>query len=182
MAIQNNTYFRAIGTAADPTGATQINVVDGQNAIGGSINEIEILLENGNHVHSTTNRRAIIDTWSIGAPSSSTTKYLYKEATAAIVAFGVALEAPAHVGVDRQSVTFLAQYQGRLKVDILRADTGASVASHTGSNQTSATTETQTLTWSTHTDVVVRVSLAPVASTTDAILWGVRVLEDQTSI
>jgi hypothetical protein len=182
MAIQNNTYFRIIGTIGDPTGATQISVVDGANTIGGAVNEQEVVLEDSNHIYSTTNRRAILDAWSIGAPSSSTSKFLYKEATAAVVSFDVALEAPATVGTDRRSVAFVAQYQGRLKVEILRADTGASVASYTGSNETSPITEAQTLTWATHTDVVVRVSLAPVASTTDAILWGIRALEAQTSI
>ena len=114
--------------------------------------------------------------------SDSTTIYLYKEATAAVVSFAVALESPALVGQERQSITWTARYQGRIKVDVRRTDTGASLSAYTGSNQTSPTTESQTQTWSTVQDVYLQISLAPVASTTDAILWGIRALEDQTSI
>jgi len=98
------------------------------------------------------------------------------------VSFAVALESPALVGQERQSVTWVARYQGRIKVDVIRTDTGASLSAYTGSNQTSPTTETQTQTWSSVQDVYIQVSLAPVASTTDAILWGFRALEDQTSL
>lgn len=183
MAIQNRTFFRVIGGIADETGASQISVSDGVNIIGGgAVHEQEILLENATHVYTTANRRQLLDTWSIGVTSDSTTKYVYKETTAAVVSFAVALESPALVGVERQSVTWTARYQGRIKVDIRRTDTGASLSAYTGSNQASPTTETQTQTWSSIQDVYIQVSLAPIASTTDAILWGIRVLEDQTSL
>ena len=183
MAIQNRTFFRVIGGIADETGASQISVSDGVNIIGGgAVHEQEILLENATHVYTTANRRQLLDTWSIGVTSDSTTKYVYKETTAAVVAFAVALESPALVGVERQSVTWTARYQGRIKVDVRRTDTGASLSAYTGSNEASPTTETQTQTWSSSQDVYIQVSLSPIASTTDAILWGIRVLEDQTSL
>ena len=183
MAIQNRTYFRVLGGVADETGASQISVSDGVNAIGGgAVDEQQILLENSNHVYSTACRRALLDVWSPGVIGDSTSKYLYQETTAGIVAFAIALESPALVGLDRLSVTWTARYQGRIIVDVRRTDTGASLSAYTGSNQATATTETQTQTWSTVRDVFIRVSLAPVASTADAILWGIRALEDQTSI
>ena len=183
MAIQNRTFFRVIGGVADEAGASQISVSDGVNIIGGgAVHEQEILLENSIHVYTTANRRPLLDTWSIGVTSDSTSKYVYKEATSAVVSFAVALESPALVGVERQSVTWTARYQGRIKVDVRRTDTGASLSAYTGSNQASPTTESQTQTWSTVQDVYLQISLAPVANTTDAILWGFRALEDQTSL
>jgi hypothetical protein len=168
MAIQNRTFFRVIGGVADEAGASQISVSDGVNIIGGgAVHEQEILLENSIHVYTTANRRQLLDTWSIGVTSDSTSKYVYKEATAAVVSFAVALESPALV---------------RIKVDVRRTDTGASLSAYTGSNQASPTTESQTQTWSTVQDVYLQISLAPVANTTDAILWGFRALEDQTSL
>ena len=183
MAIQNRTYFRVIGGTADETGASEISVSDGVNIIGGgAVHEQEILLENATHVYTTANRRALLDTWSHGVVTDSTTIYLYQETTSAAPTFAVALESPALVGVERQSVTWVARYQGRIKVDVRRTDTGASLSAYTGSNQASPTTETQTQTWSSVQDVYIQVSLSPIASTTDAILWGFRALEDQTSI
>ena len=183
MAIQNNTFFRVIGSIADETGASQISVADGVNIIGGgSVDEQQILLENSNHAYSTINRRALLDVWSKGVVTDSTVSYIYKEATAAIVSFEVALESPALVGVDRFSVTWVARYQGQIKVDIRRTDTGASLSAYTGGAETAPVTETQTQTWSGVQDVFIRISMAPVPSSTDAILWGFRALEDQTSI
>ena len=183
MAIQNNTFFRVIGSIADETGASQISVADGVNIIGGgSVDEQQILLENSNHAYSTINRRALLDVWSKGVVTDSTVSYIYKEATAAIVSFAIALESPALVGVDRFSVTWVARYQGQVKVDIRRTDTGASLSAYTGGAETTPVTETQTQTWSGVQDVFIRISMAPVPSSTDAILWGFRALEDQTSI
>ena len=183
MAIQNRTFFRVLGGIADETGASQISVADGVNVIGGgAVHEQEVLLENSNHVYSTVNRRALLDVWSIGVINDSTSKYVYKQATGAIVSFDIALESPALVGVERQSLTWTARYQGRIKVDVRRTDTGASLSAYTGGNEASPTNESQTQTWSTVEDVFIRVSLAPIASTTDAILWGFRALEDQTSL
>ncbi len=183
MAIQNNTFFRVIGSIADETGASQISVADGVNIIGGgSVDEQQILLENSNHAYSTINRRALLDVWSKGVVTDSTTSYIYKEATAAIVSFAIALESPALVGVDRFSLTWMARYQGQIKVDIRRTDTGASLSAYTGGAEIAPVTETQTQTWSGVQDVFIRISMAPVPSSTDAILWGFRALEDQTSI
>lgn len=183
MAIQNNTFFRVTGSVADETGASQISVADGVNIIGGgSVDEQQILLENSNHVYSTINRRALLDVWSPGVIGDSTTQYLYKEATAPTVTFDIALESPALVGVDRFSVTWVARYQGQIKVDIRRTDTGASLSAYTGGAEIAPITETQTQTWSGVQDVFIRVSMAPVPVSTDAILWGFRALEDQTSI
>ena len=183
MAIQNRTFFRALGGIADETGASQISVADGVNIIGGgAVHEQEVLLENSNHVYSTVNRRALLDVWSIGVVTDSTTEYVYKEATSAVVSFDIALESPALVGVERQSLTWTARYQGRIKVEVFRTDTGASLSAYTGGDEASPTNESQTQTWSTVEDVFIRVSLAPIANTTDAILWGFRALEDQTSL
>ena len=183
MAIQNRTFFRVIGGIEDETGASQISVSDGVNVIGGgAVHEQEILLENSIHVYTTANRRALLDVWSHGVVSDSTTIYLYKEATSAAPTFAVALESPALVGQERQSVTWVARYQGRIKVDVIRTDTGASLSAYTGSNQASPTTETQTQTWSSVQDVYIQVSLSPIVFITDAILWGFRALEDQTSL
>ena len=183
MAIQNPAYLRVIGGVLDETGASQISVSDGTNIIGGgAVDEQQIILENGNHAYSTINRRAIFDDWSPGAVTSDTASYLYKEATSGAVSYGGAIKGPATVGADRQSVTFVCHYQGRLRFSILNASTGATLASYTGSDQTSPTVESQQLTWSTTTDVVVLIELQPVVTTTDAILWGARVLEDQYSI
>lgn len=183
MAIQNNTFFRVIGSIADETGASQISVADGVNIIGGgSVDEQQILLENSNHAYSTINRRALLDVWSKGVVTDSTTAYIYKEATAAIVSFAIALESPALVGVDRFSLTWVARYQGQIKVDVRRTDTGASLSAYTGGAEIAPVTETQTQTWSGVQDVFIRISMAPVPSSTDAILWGFRALEDQTSI
>jgi len=183
MTIQNNTYFRIIGSVADETGAGQISVADGVNIIGGgAVDEQQILLETSNHVYSTTNRRALLDVWSKGVVTDSTVSYIYKQATAAIVTFDIALESPALVGVERQSVTWVARYQGQIKVEVYRTDTGALLSGYTGGAEIAPVTESQTQTWSTVQDVFIRVSMAPVPSSTDAILWGFRALEDQTSL
>ena len=90
MAIQNRTFFRVIGGIEDETGASQISVSDGVNVIGGgTVHEQEILLENSIHVYTTANRRALLDVWSHGVVSDSTTIYLYKEATSAAPTFAV---------------------------------------------------------------------------------------------
>ena len=182
MAIQNNTFFRVIGSIADETGASQISVADGVNIIGGgSVDEQQILLENSNHAYSTINRRALLDVWSKGVVGDSTTAYIYKEATSATPTFAIALESPALVGVDRFSFTWVARYQGRIKVVVRRTDTGGNLSAYTGSNQTTPFTETQTQTWSGVSDVYIQVEMRPTL-TVDAILWGFRALEDQTSI
>jgi len=79
-------------------------------------------------------------------------------------------------------VTWVARYQGQIKVEVYRTDTGALLSGYTGGAEIAPVTESQTQTWSTVQDVFIRVSMAPVPSSTDAILWGFRALEDQTSL
>ena len=180
MAIVNNTYFRVLIDPSDSTGVAEISNADRVNIIGGgAVDEQAILLENSNHVYSTTNRRALLNLWSLGAPSSSATS-LYENTSTALI---VGLEMSATVGPDRQALTAYVHYKGSVKVEVL---TPALVLldDHTFTSSATATADSATLTWSTTTDIVIRIWLAGITSPSaaDGFLWGVRLLENQTTI
>ena len=182
MAINNNTFFRVLVSTVDSAGASEISNADRVNVIGGgAIHEQEILLENSIHAYTTINRRAVLECWSIGAPSASTTNYLAKETGTSFVEV---LEAPATIGADRSSLTAVVNYQGSVKVEVF--DTSlVSLDSVTLTNRAAAFVADGQLTWATaDTDIIIKVSLAAITSpsTADGYIWGVRILEDQSAL
>ena len=183
MAIVNSTYFRVLIDPSDSSGAAEISNADRVNIIGGgAVDEQQIILENANHAYSTVNRRVISQAWSLGALTSDILyNFLGKETgTASLVTI---LEMPATVGEDRQEIAVDLQYQGQATVEVL---TPALVSLHSVAYtaQASPTLSRATLTWSTTTDVIIRVKIAgkPAPSAADGFLWGVRLMENQTTI
>jgi len=183
MAIVNNTFFRVLISPADSTGASEISNADRVNIIGGgAVDEQGIILENSNHAYSTINRRVLLNVWSGVAPTSSTagTGAVYKNTSTSFI---VGLESPATVGTARQLITAFVHYQGTVKVEVFTPAL-VSLDSHTFGASAAATTASDTLTWSTTTDVVIKVSLAGITSpsSADGYLWGVRITEAQIVI
>jgi hypothetical protein len=184
--INNNTYFRVLVSTVDSAGASEISNADRVNVIGGgAIHEQEILLENSIHAYTTTNRRAVLECWAIGAPSASTTNYLSEILHADHgTSFVEVLEAPATIGADRNSLTAVVNYQGSVKVEVF--DTSlVSLDSVTLTSRAAPFVADGQLSWSTaDTDIIIKVSLAAITSpsSADGYIWGVRILEDQTAL
>lgn len=181
MAINNNTAFSVLVDVADSTGASEISSAGRVNIIGGgAIDEQTILLENSIHCYTTSNRRCLANFWSAGAQNSSTSLYLYKTTNTTLQ---MVLEWPAVVGADRQSISTHVQYQGNAKLEIL---TPALVVldDHTYGASTTATVGTATLSWSTTTQVICRLWVQKITapSAADGLVWGIRLLEDQTTL
>ena len=186
MAINNNTFFRVLISTTDSTGATEISNADRVNIIGGgTVHEQEIILENSIHAYTTSNRRAVLEAWSIGADSASTDNYLARTLHAdSGTAFVEVLEAPATIGVDRSSLTAVVNYQGSVKIEVFDASL-SSLVSQTYTSRAAAFVGDVTLSWATSdTDVIIKVSLAAITSpsSADGYIWGLRILEDQTAL
>ena len=182
MAIQNNTYFRALIDPLDSSGAAEISNADRVNIIGGgAVDEQQIILENSNHAYSTINRRVVSQLWSLGAGTSDTlNNYLAKETGTSLV---TVVETVATVGADRQEVVACLQYQGTAEVEILTPAL-VSLDSQGFTNVAAPDVGSVTLSWSTTTQVIVRIKIAAVTSPSaaDGFLWGFRILENQTSL
>lgn len=181
MAINNNTAFSVLVDVADSTGASEISSAARVNAIGGgAIDEQTILLENSIHCYTTSCRRAHVNWWASGAASSSSSSALFNTNQTALQ---LVAQWPATIGADRQALTALVHYQGNVKIDVL---TPAAVVldSHTFGAQASAAVVSAALAWSTNTDVLIRLYAQRITapSAADGIVWGFRILEDQTTI